>query len=330
MDDLSPAPMSPAALKRAGEMLRLAREEKGLSLAEVAARTRIPQRHLQAIEDGEYADLPSQTYASGFAKAYARAVDLDEVAIGRQVRGELAGVTRRTPEYQPYEATDPARVPSRGLTIAALVAAIAVLILGGLYFGTTLFRGGSSAAPAPIVADAGAPVTPVATATAISTGVPADGQVVVTATDEVWLRIYDADGNTLHQGTLHSGGSFEVPAGARDPQINVGRPDKIRITINGAAVEGLNLGRDPIKDVRVSAAALSARVAGTPSLSPSATATDTPRPTETRAPERRREASERRPDRPQNLGRRDTLAPSETQRANIEAAPTPAPAGNTQ
>jgi cytoskeletal protein RodZ len=63
-----------------GEKLRAAREAQGLGLAEIAAATRIPQRHLEAIEKSQYASLPSITYALGFAKAYARAVGIDEVA----------------------------------------------------------------------------------------------------------------------------------------------------------------------------------------------------------------------------------------------------------
>ena len=48
----------------------------------------MPLRHLTAIEGGEYGGLPSQTYATGFARAYARAIGADEVAITRQLRGD--------------------------------------------------------------------------------------------------------------------------------------------------------------------------------------------------------------------------------------------------
>ena len=327
MDEPGSGPASPAAPERAGEMLRHAREQAGLSLAEVAARTRVPLRHLQAIENNDYGGLPSPTYASGFAKAYARAVNVDEVAIGRYVRGDLAGVARR-PDYQPMEATDPARVPSRGLTILALGAAIAVLILAGLYFGTALFRGGNQ--PAPVAETPPAAPAPVAQPTPTG-AVPADGQVVVTATDEVWVRLYDVDGRTLHQGTLRQGDSFDVPAGARGPMINVGRPDKIRLTVNGAAVGGLDLGRDPIKDVHIDAAALAARAAPAaapgPTPSPSAPADAPARPS---ADAERPRTDRPRAERPRDRPRRATPALTETQRANIEAARTPPATSNAQ
>ena len=50
-------------LPSVGEQLRAAREEKGLSLEDVAAQTRIPQRHLASIETAEWDSLPAPTGA---------------------------------------------------------------------------------------------------------------------------------------------------------------------------------------------------------------------------------------------------------------------------
>ena len=316
MDELSPGPASPSTPERVGDSLRAARELQGLSLSEVAARTRVPLRHLEAIEANDYAGLPSPTYATGFAKAYARAIGADEVAIARRVRGELAGVTRTTPEYRPYEATDPARVPSRGVAIVALGLAVAVLVLAGLYFGTGLFRGGSTV---PVAMTPDAAVAPVPVSTPAPAATPAGGQVLVEATDEVWVRIYDADGKTLHQGTLQAGERFDVPADANDPMINVGRPDKLKVTLNGSLLSGLDLGDQPIKGVRVSAAALTARAAGQPEPSPTPSASASPE-------DRPRRTAERRPDRP----RRDAPALSETQRANLDSARSSSAPGDTR
>jgi len=73
------------AITRTGDRLRLAREAAGLSLADVATRTRITQRHLAAIEKSDYSELPGRTYITGFARAYARAVDLPEADIGAAI-----------------------------------------------------------------------------------------------------------------------------------------------------------------------------------------------------------------------------------------------------
>ncbi|MCU6454244.1 DUF4115 domain-containing protein [Sphingomonas sp. A2-49] len=253
----NPNPVPPA---RPGDRLRDARESRGLSLAEVAARTRVPQRHLEALEAGDYTALPSPTYAMGFSKAYARAVGADEVAVAQDVRRDLNRLGPRQPEYVPYETADPARVPSRGVAVFGVGVALAVLILVGLFYGTNVFRGRTDtvAANDAVVSQPIAPTpTPVATPAA-----PTGGQVVLAATDEVWLRVYDADNKTLYLGTMKPGERFDVPAGAKNPMINVGRPDKLAVTLNGSAIPPLGDGSRPIKDVRVSGEAIAARLAG--------------------------------------------------------------------
>lgn len=240
-----------------GERLRAARERHGMSLAEIGARTRVPLRHLEAIEASNYGALPSPTYAVGFVRAYARAVGEDEVTLARDVRAEANDAPRVTPKYQPCEVADPTRVPSRGLVIAAAGVALAIVVLAVLWLGSSLFRGGDATPPpaAPSVAVAVPAVQP----TAAPKAAP---QVTLTATDEVWLRVYDAADKTLYIGTMKAGERFDVPADANDPMINVGRPDKLRVTLNGSVLPPLGDGRRAIKDVRVSADALSARAGG--------------------------------------------------------------------
>src|SRR5688572_14004704 len=110
-----------------GEKLRTAREARGLTLAQVAAETRIPQRHLQTIESGDFAALPARTYAISFSRNYARMVGLDQDEIAAEVRAELDALDP-TPRTRPagFEPGDPARVPSRAL---GWVSAIAVVLV---------------------------------------------------------------------------------------------------------------------------------------------------------------------------------------------------------
>jgi cytoskeletal protein RodZ len=58
-------------LKRLGEMLRVKRCEKNLSLKEVENATSIREAHLEAIEGGTIGDHLSGIYAQGFTKQYA-------------------------------------------------------------------------------------------------------------------------------------------------------------------------------------------------------------------------------------------------------------------
>lgn len=259
MDEVSPGHAAPLAIPdRVGEVLRAARERIALSLPEIASRTRIPLRHLEAIEANDYSGLPSPTYASGFVKAYARTVGADEVALARQAREDVDRTGRRAPEYVPYELPDPSRVPSRGLAMITLGLALAVILGVASWYGYGRFRDGAmSSAPAVVAA------VPEATPTGEAKPV-GGGQVTLTTSDRVWMRVYDADDKTLYLGTMSPGERFDVPADAKNPMVNIGRPDKLVVTLNGSALPPLGASDHAIKDVRIGAAALQARQSGNP------------------------------------------------------------------
>lgn len=61
-----------------GEKLRQAREERGISLTEVAEQTRISPHYLESIERDDYKPLPGGIFNKGFVKSYAKFVNVDE------------------------------------------------------------------------------------------------------------------------------------------------------------------------------------------------------------------------------------------------------------
>lgn len=259
----------PTSGATAGTELRQAREAAGLSLADVAAKTRIPQRHLEAIERDDFDALPSMTYAVGFARAYARAVDADEVSVAAAVRSQLEHGGRSRLEYQAFEPADPARVPPRALAWTAAI--IALLILGGYGLWRATWRDG--AVPAPVIASASpAPVTPRPAAVPAAAPTPTSGPVVLTATDTVWLRISDATGKRLFEKEMKAGETYTVPTDANGPTIMTGRPNALRVMVGGVEVPPLGEPEKRIKGVGISAEALRAR------MPPSATPTPTPSP----------------------------------------------------
>jgi cytoskeleton protein RodZ len=246
---------------RVGDRLRAAREAAGFDLNDIGTRTRIPTRHLEAIERGEFTALPSSTYAIGFVKSYARALDLDEAAFATAVRGELGRSEPLGRDTQFTELTDPARVPSRLLAITALVivilAAIGYFAWRNQYFGET--------APAPTEAAAPVAAAPSSNTAVAATPAPASssGQVTLTAIAPVWLRITDRNGGKLYEKEMAAGERFDVPKGAADPRILTGRPDALKVTIDGRDVAPLGPPERTVADLQISAAALAARPAVT-------------------------------------------------------------------
>jgi cytoskeletal protein RodZ len=70
-------------LAELGKQLRLKRQEQALSLENLAAKTRIQQRMLQALEEGELDELPEPIYIQGFIKQYAEALGLNGAELSR-------------------------------------------------------------------------------------------------------------------------------------------------------------------------------------------------------------------------------------------------------
>ncbi|HYJ29603.1 MAG TPA: RodZ domain-containing protein, partial [Allosphingosinicella sp.] len=214
-----------------GERLREAREAKGVSLDEIASQTRIPVRHLQHIESGDWEALPASTYSIGFVRSYGNMVGLDGPALGAELRQQLGGVRRAGPAAEYYEPADPARVPPKWLAITAAIIA-GLLILGYLVFRSGVDDGRETAAAQEQEA---APARPAAPPAQPSPQNLAGQPVVLTALAPVWLRISEQGGGTIAERTLAAGEALQVPAGARNPVLRVGAPEALRVTVGQTA-----------------------------------------------------------------------------------------------
>ena len=67
-------------MKENGSVLGLAtiRQNRGISLAQIAESTKIGVRSLEAIERGDFSKLPGGIYNTSYIRQYARAIDYDE------------------------------------------------------------------------------------------------------------------------------------------------------------------------------------------------------------------------------------------------------------
>lgn len=248
-------------LHNSGELLRRAREQKNLSLEDIAKSTRIPQRHLLSIEAGDFEALPGRTYAIGFAKSYARAVGLNDATIGSQLREEMEdqGHGAYQPEDAGYSPDDPSNVPPKFLAWTA--AGIGVVVVVGYLIWRTLvlepgqLAGLSAESESSMTGSAEETPSPILSSEPVAGPAPT-GTVVLTATDTVWMKIYDEDGERIFEDQMAPGDTFTVPSNANNPQILTGRPDALTVTIDGQVIPPLGTAQRTIKDVGVSAPAL--------------------------------------------------------------------------
>jgi len=244
----------------AGESLQEARRAKGIELSQIAAETRIPLRHLVAIENDDFSKLPSRTYAIGFSRTYARVLEMDEDALIDQVRNELGeDQGARTMAPARFEPGDPARVPSSRLAWFGALAAV-LLLVGGFAFYSTYFSPGLGPAPLQDEREPSAVAADRATSPAMAPAVDPDAQVVFTSEmDDTWVKFYDASGERLYEAQMAEGESFTIPADAEGPQVWTGRPYALAITIDGRSVPKLSEEDEIVRDVPVTAQALLAR-----------------------------------------------------------------------
>ncbi|RJX24680.1 MAG: helix-turn-helix domain-containing protein [Dethiobacter sp.] len=64
-------------MKEIGNLLRKAREEKGISLDDISKETKIQKKYLNSLEEGDFSLFPGRVYVKGALRNYAEAVGLD-------------------------------------------------------------------------------------------------------------------------------------------------------------------------------------------------------------------------------------------------------------
>lgn len=89
--DTAAAGPDPESAVLVGRLLRNGRLRRGLTLEEVGLAIRVGARHVLALEEGRFSDLPPQPYARGLVSAYATLLGLEPEELLRVCGPALAG-----------------------------------------------------------------------------------------------------------------------------------------------------------------------------------------------------------------------------------------------
>jgi cytoskeletal protein RodZ len=112
-----------------GDFLRLARERRGLTLQQISSETKIPWRHLDALEHGRLNAVPGGTYRRGEIRAYAEVVGIDKsVALARLDRA-LESADPLPPPQPPSIWSGPNAAAIRNWALVAVAVAIAAALV---------------------------------------------------------------------------------------------------------------------------------------------------------------------------------------------------------
>jgi len=120
-------------MKTAGDLLKDKRLLKELSLEDVSSKTKIKLEYLSAIENSDFAGLPSSTFAKGFLRNYATFLYLNPDTIVAMFRRDFT--QNEKGEIIPRGMVTPVGTKPKFFTVSFILTALATLVfLGFLTF----------------------------------------------------------------------------------------------------------------------------------------------------------------------------------------------------
>lgn len=300
-------------MSETGESLRRSREARRLTLAQVAAATRIRAKFLEALESGAPEVFASTVQMRGFLRNYAAYLQLDPEECLRGLDAELraqaaattAGETAPAPEGAPAAQTAgpaTARRTQAWRTLPAWItgdvlagALITGIILSGLVWGliqwfTTPPAESSPRTAASVTASVTAyPTlgffTPAPANTVETTALPTvsalpgqfrDVQITVEITERAWLSV-TTDGRVAFQGMVPAGTTQSYQAG-EVVVLRTGNAGALQVTYNGQPLGALGRRNSVAEFIWGPNGPLA------PTATPTTTPTNTPTPTDTPTP----------------------------------------------
>lgn len=217
-----------------GGALAKARQEAGLTVTQVAAKTRIRETVINAIERDDFTLCGGNFYARGHIRSLARAAGIDPEPLVGDYDDAHGGSPQAIPARQAFEPETPVRFRERrspNWSAAMVVALVLVAIYGvvRVAVGHDQHRSVQRAA-------APATATPRPSHTAAVAQAPRkDVTVRVKAKRASWLNVRDAKGKQLFSGIIRAGQSEEWKSKKRI-RLLIGNGGGVRVTVNGKDV----------------------------------------------------------------------------------------------
>jgi cytoskeleton protein RodZ len=126
------------AVTQPGMMLRLAREARGLTIADVANRLRMGNRQVMDLESGHFDNLPEGTFLRGFARNFSKVVGADTAAVLAALEAvnpdAAAPSTGIAPPAQNIQFSQHRQIPSRFTPKLGLLALVVVALSGATWY----------------------------------------------------------------------------------------------------------------------------------------------------------------------------------------------------
>ncbi len=293
-----------------GELLKEARQNKGVSLEQVEEEIKIRKKYLQALEEEDFLIMPSEVYVKGFLRNYAIYLGLDPEEVRGLYKGESVE-KRRKPAFMGRagqiagEETRPRAFPmdmsltqSHLLAFPFLVIALAILAFSLLglwafreYFplpgeaGTETKEAVTTREPRPTFT----PTSVVTQATPTLVGTPTPKvytgvEVELVMLERAWLQVH-VDGTKVFEGVFDEGTKITWN-GKERVAVRCNNAGGVEVTLNGQKLGPLGKRGQVIDQEWTTKELETTPVTGTPAVATPGTplSTDTPSPTATSPP----------------------------------------------
>lgn len=237
-----------------GRRLKAAREEQGLTVQDVASRTRIHGAYLEKIESGSTEGLPALTFVRGFMRNYMQTLGIDDPGLAEAV-AELGHIPQAVPPPQPLRPDTTEKLlgmesETANWTRWILLAALAVLLIWVVYLLVRVTTTGDSV---PTTTSTAVTQPPVATqetppglgaARPAPAGIPsqpaavveprANLRLTVRGLEETWLRL-SLDRQPAVELLIHPAESVNFDAN-EEIRLTVGKSQGVSVYLNGLEV----------------------------------------------------------------------------------------------
>ena len=219
----------------AGQALAAKRGERGLSIHQVSAATRIRVDYLRALEEDDYRPFAAPVYARGYMRTYATFLGLDSEELAAQLPAPLKSPNLAVKVME--------KDKPRGFAITTpAVAGVGLVLLASVFAGYA-WRQIAVDQRAMLASSTSPPAQVVLTSPSASPVILARPIVVgVRVTDSVWINV-TVDGNPQYgdSGRTLVAGSILYFTGL-DVKITSGKASATFITIDGRNVGAMGVG----------------------------------------------------------------------------------------
>lgn len=213
-----------------GSELKSARTAAGLSVEELAARTRIRTALIKELENDNFINCGGDTYARGHIRAIARTLEIN----GDQLLLEFSETF--SPEERPMmdllvensAARPPREKKPISWKVLSGIAASIVVVVASVQFVVVINKSNESVKPLALSATAPETKDP-----AVATKVSGVNLILTGVNGVSWVGIFDSSNNQIYSGRILRGES-QVFTDNQSLYVVIGNAGAININLNGA------------------------------------------------------------------------------------------------